>query len=79
MPACLKLAGGIAQEAGGAGGLLLGGGVVLQPVAALAGEGDHGVDRDQGTLGSVAYIVYLQSYLLHYTLIKNDHDYDSDC
>ena len=60
MPAYLELSGGVAQEAGGACGLLLGGGVVLQPVAALAGEGDAGVDRDQGTLGCVAYIVHLQ-------------------
>ena len=44
MPACLELAGGVAQEAGGAGCLLFGCGVVLQPVAVLTGEGDPGVD-----------------------------------
>ena len=60
MPAYLELSGGVAQEAGGAGCLLLGGGVVLQPVSALAGEGDAGVHRDQGTLGSVTHIVHLQ-------------------
>ena len=60
MPACLELAGGVAQEAGGAGCLLLGGGVVLQPVSVLAGEGDPGVYRDQGTLGRVGHIVHLQ-------------------
>ena len=60
MSVCLELAGGVAQEAGGAGCLLLGCGVVLQPVSAHAGEGDAGVYRDQGTLGRVVHIVHLQ-------------------